>query len=345
MNTIRKSYERSAALVTRFIYSGPNEPIWLTSLKIAGLFLLVSFIVSVMVSAIVDPYLKAQIYQATLIDASKVDPAEMANIIYDRTIHDLSIWRTTRVIVSAIAGYVLVWFALRPVKRNNDLQRRFASIVSHELRTPVAVMRSEFEVALRSNDIPPEKARALIQSGNEEVTKLNEITDFLLVYSGIKDRDRAFNLHDIRLRIPVQKAVEDVSFTSIRKISFKNKLDPEFKITGNKTAIYLLVVNLLNNSVRNTPANRSISVELAHKNGKPMLSVIDEGRGFSASEKANIFEPFYKGTNHFNAVQGSIGIGLSIVKEIADMHGAKIQVDSTEGEGTRIDVIFKPAIS
>jgi signal transduction histidine kinase len=111
---------------------------------------------------------------------------------------------------------------------------------------------------------------------------------------------------------------------------------------GNATTLGELLVNLLKNALAYTPTGGSVTIAARQKRGQAILSISDTGIGIPAKDIPNIFEPFYRGENAYSerSKKRGSGIGLAIVKEIAELHGARVSVESELGKGTTFFIRF-----
>jgi heavy metal sensor kinase len=209
---------------------------------------------------------------------------------------------------------------LERLERASATERRFASDAAHELRTPLAVLRTGLEVAL-ARERSPDQNRNALTSAHREVLSLCRIADELLMLARLNgevsfDRSRV-NLRDVVAE--VVSAVEPLAQSQESQLRL-NAAD-DVVVNGNAGHLRRLLVNLLDNALKFTPAHGSIDVTLARKNGAATLSVADTGPGIPARELPFIFDRFFRGAS--SPGKGS-GLGLSFCKEIARLHGGEI---------------------
>ncbi|MDE2018890.1 MAG: HAMP domain-containing histidine kinase [Patescibacteria group bacterium] len=258
-----------------------------------------------------------------------------------------------RILVAAIAAlfllaYFLAGITLEPIRRILNRQRRFASHVSHELRTPLSVMKTNSEAAFLG-DAPPNRPELIdiLQSTLEETDRMTEVIEFFFASSAWNDR-RQFELSPIDLGAIVRKTAKFMKVKAIeRGLNLIGPAEEVFvSISGNNVLLEGMLINLLKNAIAYTPSGGSIQMIITVGRQHATVSVSDTGIGIPEKDLPNIFKAFYRGENAFSQQtkrKGS-GIGLTIVKEIADLHHAKIEVTSELGKGTAISIIF-PRIS
>lgn len=117
-------------------------------------------------------------------------------------------------------------------------------------------------------------------------------------------------------------------------ITLSSDIEQDVRIIGNEDLIQQATANLLSNAVRYTPESGSIRISLTREKGSACIAVTDTGIGISEENLKKVFSRFWRADEARNQSSGGLGIGLSLVKEIADQHRGKLQVESTLGEGS-----------
>lgn len=318
-----------------------NDPFLAARLKIAALYFICGVFIYIAVDYFIDASLKDSFYLvASLPPGEPIDEAFRALKI--------NLWsgRSFKLVLFALSAYWLAGFAMRPIKRSAELQRRFIATVSHELRTPLAVAKNTAEVALRNKStLTQEKAIGVIKSSLEEMDRISDIIQFLLTFSNFENRKKSFVLEQVELRSIAERAIalanKNLPLANVRLVL--DATVPGY-VTGSATALEELLLNLLKNAITYTEAKKSVYVILREApQGQVILSIADEGSGIDESDIPNLFEPFFQGGNARQHATHGIGLGLSIVKEIASLHGASISVESRKDEGSTFTVTF-PAV-
>lgn len=225
-------------------------------------------------------------------------------------------------VVSGVSGYFLASKTLDPIAKMVDEQKEFVSNASHELRTPLAALKSQIEVSLRSKNIFTKETRELLQSNLEDVNSMIRLSNYLLKLN--KQQNSKNNLKKVDLAQIVKKAVG--------KKKVKLNLTKSI-INGDEDSLIELVNVLVDNAVK-YGQGKEISVSLKNKK----LVVTDNGMGISGNDLPHIFDRFYRGDKARS--HDGYGLGLSIAKQIANNHNAKIKVESKLGVGTTFKVIF-----
>lgn len=219
------------------------------------------------------------------------------------------------------------------VEESADAQRRLVADASHELRTPLASLRANIEVLQHPGALPPEEHEALLRDVVEQTDELSAlVTD--IVHAG-ETTVRQDEAQDVRLDEIVQAAAERVRRLH-PGVTVLQDLSPTV-VDGVPERLNRLVANLLDNAVKWSPAGSPIEVTLADR----VLVVRDHGPGFAEDDLPHVFERFYRSTEA-RGKPGS-GLGLSIVRQVAEMHGATVTAGNAPGGGAVIAVAFAPA--
>jgi signal transduction histidine kinase len=195
-------------------------------------------------------------------------------------------------------------------------QRRMLSSASHELRSPLARVRMAIEMV----DDPRPDRRALIEAAKGDIAELDELIDDLLLSSRLEARPLARETVDLGAL-----AVEEASKVGATAAGAG-------VVQGDARALRRLVRNLAENAVRHGGAAVHVAVEGTR------LVVEDRGPGIPESERERIFEPFYRPASHSEGTDGGVGLGLALVRQIAEKHGGRAWVDSRDGGGARFVV-------
>ncbi len=210
-------------------------------------------------------------------------------------------------------------------------ERQFTSDASHELRTPVAVISAQCEYALEEERSTEEYEEALtvIRRQSKKMSKL--ISDMLDVTRLEMNSDR-YTLEDIDLSELVSSSCFDMALIARNGIELTSEIDDGIHMTANYALMTRLLANLVGNAYRYGKENGHISVSLHKDNNVITLSVGDDGIGIAEDELDKIFMRFYQSDNSRSG-EGS-GLGLSMVREIAQFHGGTVRVESELGKGS-----------
>ena len=215
--------------------------------------------------------------------------------------------------------------------------RRFSADAAHELRTPLTVLKGELEVALRAARSPEEYRQVLISS-LEEVNHLIRLAEDLLLFSR-SVATMGFPRERVELEPLVLEALEvgarraQGAGVTVRA----DALEPAL-VLGDAGALRRAVLNLVDNAVKYTPAGGKVEISLLVAEGEARIVVRDTGIGIDPADAARIFDPFVRLDAARTRDAGGSGLGLALVRAIAEAHGGTISVDSTPGAGSRFTV-------
>ena len=216
------------------------------------------------------------------------------------------------------------------------LKSDFVSNVSHELRTPLSLIRLYAETLEMGRITSPQKYQeyySIIRKESERLTALiNNILDFSRIEAGRKEYD----FRETDLRELVHNTLESYRFQIEQNgFTFEEKIGEVPPMRVDREAMARSLVNLVNNSLKYSQDRKYIGVNLYRDDGSVRLEVVDHGIGIPAEEQAKIFEKFYRvGDPLVHNTKGS-GLGLSLVRHIAQAHGGDVSVESAPGRGSR----------
>ena len=213
-------------------------------------------------------------------------------------------------------------------------ERRFTSDAAHELRTPLSALKIQAQVALRAETIA-DKDKAL-QEVVKGVDRATHLVAQLLILARM-DASQTMKKQAVDIKTVIHQVVSDLSSAALQKqIDLGAEINTnEMTIQSNSEALYTLLRNLVDNAILYTLEQGQVTIFLNRDWDCIHLTVQDNGVGISIEQQQQVFERFYRGTHD---KQGS-GLGLSIVKRIADLHGAKIQFKPVN-QGCCINIRF-----
>ena len=213
-------------------------------------------------------------------------------------------------------------------------QRQFTGNAAHELRTPLALMQAQLELfSAEHPDMRPETAEFLTLL-REQTERLIQMTRTLLEMSNLRQVAR-------NERIQLAPMIEEI-FTDLAPLSDKRGVtltaEGDGIMTGSDALIYRLIFNLTENAVKYNRQGGSVRVSVTQKPEKLLLRVSDTGCGIPKEYQCSIFQPFFRVDKSRSREYGGAGLGLSLVWEIADLHGGSVWVEESSDKGTTIAV-------
>jgi len=222
----------------------------------------------------------------------------------------------------------------------NQLFRKEKDItvnISHELLTPVSVLRSKLENILLIKDLD-HNVEARIEESLKTLYRLQSLINSLLMIAKIEShqylREDSFSVKEVIEEVAdeIEPLSEDAGIMLIKE--FKDDISIE---KANRSLIFSMFFNIVNNSVRNTPAGGRIIIESRKQNKDFSVMISDTGKGLTGEQKELLFSRFRM--RNKESGEGT-GIGLAIAKTIADFHQIDISVDSDQGKGTKFTFLF-----
>ena len=225
------------------------------------------------------------------------------------------------------------------LERLNDAfaaQRQFTGNAAHELRTPLALLQAQLELfSAEHPDMQPETAEFLSLL-REQTERLTRLTKTLLEMSNLRQVAR-------NERIRLAPMIEEI-FTDLAPLSDKCGVtltaEGDGIMTGSDALIYRLIFNLTENAVKYNRPGGSVRVSVAQEPEKLLIRVSDNGCGIPEEYQQSIFQPFFRVDKSRSREYGGAGLGLSLVWEIADIHGGSVRMEESSKNGTVIAAEF-----
>ena len=215
-------------------------------------------------------------------------------------------------------------------------QRQFTGNAAHELRTPLALMQAQLDLfSAEHPDVLPETADFLCLL-REQTERMSQMTKTLLEMSEL----RTVPCND---RIEIAPMIEEI-FTDLSPLADRNGISLEFDgsgiLTGSDTLIYRMLFNLTENAIRYNRPNGTVRVKSSKEEKHLVIRISDTGYGIPEQYRESIFQPFFRVDKSRSREYGGVGLGLSLVWEIAALHGGDVRVEDSSDSGTTIAVAF-----
>ncbi len=223
------------------------------------------------------------------------------------------------------------------LKGTLDRQERFIADASHQLRTPLAVLRTQAGLALREDD--PARLRETLAAMDRSVGDTIHLANQLLTRARAQHGIATPSFAGLDLAQVAREACLELGAEAVAKrIDLAFEGENRVPIRGDPTLVRELVKNLVDNAIRYTPEGGHVTVRLSRPGEAAAIEVEDSGEGVAAADRERVFEPFHRLAS---ASQPGVGLGLSIVRDIARAHGASIDLDEgAGGAGLKVRVSF-----
>ena len=231
--------------------------------------------------------------------------------------------------------------AYAKLQRLDQEKSSFMQRVSHELRSPLSAVQSFVKILLEGlqGELSPEQ-RNLLQRMEIRLMSLLHLVNDLLRFSKLRVLDQPPNIERIEVSEIVQNSYE-LLLSSAKEKGVECRLDLiPASMVGEKEGIREIVINLISNAIKYTPAGGKVEVQLKVNSGNMHLIVKDSGIGIPKEEQPKVFSEFFRATNARKETQIGTGLGLAITKRIAEVHGGRIDFESVVGQGTRFEVVL-----
>jgi heavy metal sensor kinase len=213
--------------------------------------------------------------------------------------------------------------------------KRFVADASHDLRTPLTILRGELEGMVEDPQLDAD-LRGRLAGLLEEAIHLSKIVNQLFTLSKLDSGEPRKDWTRFDLAELAKTTADQMSLLAEdKKISLFCEAGQPAYVQGDRSRIKQVIVNLLDNAIKYTPANGKVQVNVHGVNGHAVLEVQDSGIGIAPEALPHVFERFYRVDKTRPANDESAGLGLSIVKAICTAHGAEVEASSTPGAGSR----------
>jgi two-component system, OmpR family, phosphate regulon sensor histidine kinase PhoR len=237
--------------------------------------------------------------------------------------------------VVIILGLSFVFFAVEKERRLSEQKSEFVANVSHELKTPLSLVRLFSELLMTNRVQSEEKRQQYLQIMVLESERLSGLIENVLDFARVERGKATFDFAPGDLGEVVQRAVDVYRYRAEREgveIDAQTPRNlPEVRVDAR--AMELALINLLDNALKYAKGGKRIEVRVSRKRRALEVSVQDAGPGIPREERRRIFDRFVRGQTARDAGVRGTGIGLSLVKHIAEAHGGYVQVHSEPGQG------------
>lgn len=229
-------------------------------------------------------------------------------------------------------------FLAQQLIHQEQLRKTMTADVAHELRTPLTTLKSHMEALIDGVWEPTPKR---LESCHEEIERLRHIVGDLEQLTEMEAPQFHLNIQKENLSSIVSQSVEASRASFERKgVRLLFTETPEIFARVDRQRLGQILMNLLSNALKFTPTGGDVSVDLLQEKGSFVITITDTGIGIPSEELPYVFERFYRVDKSRDRKSGGSGIGLTIVKRLVEAHDGTIQLKSTPGAGTIVEILL-----
>ncbi len=219
-------------------------------------------------------------------------------------------------------------------------QQQFVSDASHELRTPISVIQGYINLLDRWGKNEEDIRDEAIVTIKTEVQNMKSLVERLLFLA--RGESDNLDIKKVKFRVDdlVQEMIRETSVLARDCVKIKNRVLDQVKFYGDRKMIKQMLRIFVDNSLKYTPEGGEISIDVQDLGDEFSLSVCDTGRGIPEEDLPHIFKRFYRVDKSRSEKNGGTGLGLAIARWIIDIHEGSVDVESSLGEGTKIEIVF-----
>ena len=241
-----------------------------------------------------------------------------------------------------VIGAVIVILDVTEYTNREKMRSEFTSNVSHELKSPLTSI-SGFAEIMMAGDVPGETVVDFSKTIYKEAQRLISLVSDIIKISELDEKNSGFEQEPVELFELSKSVTERMKPVAAKRNITLNVLGGAAKVMGVSKILEEMIENLVDNAVKYNKDNGTVDVIVTSSDNTCELVVRDTGIGIPQSEQSRVFERFYCVDKSHSKLVGGTGLGLSIVKHGAMFHDAQIKLESTEGKGTSISLIFNKA--
>ena len=238
-----------------------------------------------------------------------------------------------------VVGAVLLWMDVTERAQRERLRQEFSANVSHELKTPLTSI-SGFAELMAQGDVPPDKVREFSADIHREAQRLIALVSDIIKLSKLDENASLPEMEPVELYSLSQDVLDSLSSVAAKQdVALTLEGEPA-EVVGVWQLLHEMIYNLCDNAIKYNRPGGSVTVAVKKLHGTVQLSVQDTGIGIPAAEQSRVFERFYRVDKSHSKRIGGTGLGLSIVKHGAQLHNARLSLQSTPNVGTTVTLDF-----
>ncbi|MEK8128418.1 ATP-binding protein [Paenibacillus filicis] len=230
---------------------------------------------------------------------------------------------------------------IETLREQDARQKQFVADASHELRTPLTVIESYASLLRRWGSERPEVREEALEAIHSESVRLKGLIHSLLRLAELERGEEDFQARYISLLPLLQETIDRLALAFEREILLDAPEGSDPACLGNLEQLKQLFIIVLDNALKYSKT--TVTVRCEEQGNEVLIVVEDQGVGIDEEELPHLFERFYRVDKTRQRYSGGSGLGLSIAKQIIERHGGQIRIESTPGEGTRVEIMLPQA--
>lgn len=237
---------------------------------------------------------------------------------------------------------MIVFHDVTRLKKLEKIRVDFVANVTHEIRTPLTAIIGYLETIQTGASSSNDDVGKFIDISLKQAGRLNRLVEDLLVISKIELGEIKLHFEEVSIRDAFEGAIPLVEAKAgLKRINIHNNVQENLpRVWADRDRLTQILVNILDNAVKFTPEDGSVSIEAGQKDNYAVLTITDTGIGVPKEEVQRLGERFYRVDRSRSRDLGGTGLGLSIVKHLMIAHGGKIEIESQLGRGTKVSLFF-----
>jgi two-component system phosphate regulon sensor histidine kinase PhoR len=273
------------------------------------------------------------LYKWTL-NVSMTSAEELAAAVARRRVLEMVLVGLSGIVV--IAGLAVILVAAERERKLSNLKSDFVANVSHELKTPLSLVRMFGELLQSGRVENDEKRRQYLQIIVSESERLGALIENVLDFAKVERGKAAYEFSSGRVGEVVSRAVEACRVRAEREqVALELTIAEELPLVDlDERAIEIAVINLVDNALKYAPDGELVSISVRRQDTNIEIRVTDQGAGIPVEDRRRIFERFVRGKTAFGKQVRGSGIGLALVKHIAEAHGGGVSVEDALPHGS-----------
>jgi two-component system, OmpR family, phosphate regulon sensor histidine kinase PhoR len=239
-----------------------------------------------------------------------------------------------------LLGVIQIRRTFKKEKELSGRQKNFLLSVTHELKSPIASLKLQIQT-LQKRELKKEKQQEILKNAVSDTDRLTNLVENILLASRIDNSVFIIN----KEKTDLSEYISENMLQMINLFNYRQKvvldIDKNIFLEIDKTTFPSIIINLFENAIKYSPENSTIKLKLKNQENMVRLIIADEGSGIPDKDKKHIFEKFYRVGNEETRKTKGTGLGLYIVKHIAELHGGNVSIRNNNPKGSIFEVTFK----